>query len=170
MQDSDPLLDFLSLAAPKSKERRDSLATERLGYSLSDLSLHEEEQKSLAENKNEQNAGATIKSLLDISKLHASTLSTKQSVETEVQALSNSLWSFPPAEQLQAKGICGCGNTVVYSYTSQALKFNEQAYSSMMQKFQHLSSFNSRGVFLSLFEQTVAERRLIRLVYDAIDS
>lgn len=106
---------------------------------------------------------------------HAKTIGSKQEQERLSQQSYASLWTFV-TDQRTLSGVCGDQNPVVYmyviletyfhpqSYSVKIAKFNEELFRALLTKFDQLHNFNTGPVFLSLFDQTLAELQLTHTI------
>jgi hypothetical protein len=118
--------------------------------------------------------GQTVTDLTRSGSIHHVAAISKQKMEGEIQAVLNTLWIFQTTQE-QARAVCGCGNEVSYSYSYQTASLNEPNLKNLRQLIKNLYNLNIRsvlkifkieklikhlffrGMWLSLFEQTVAE-------------
>lgn len=106
-------------------------------------------------------------SLLTSARRHKEALEYKKTLERQTQQGHSSLWSFPVNEKT-LEGICGCNAVAYYSYRFTVATFNQTLYENLINEFFKLHEHNINAVFMSLFEQTVAELLLSRFIHSQV--
>ena len=107
------------------------------------------------------------KSLLATTRIHKDALQYKVSLEKISQQSHSSLWTFPTHEKT-IEGFCGCNALVTYVYNIRVATFNQSLFEELTQKFFELHEHNINEVFMTLYEQTVSELQLSRLVHSQV--
>lgn len=105
--------------------------------------------------------------LLFSAKLHRNALEQKRGMDNRTQQGHTSLWTFPQ-KRVTLEGFCGCNAVASYSYSFPIATFNQSSYERLKSDFEELHDYNVNEVFMSLYEQTVGELQLSRLIHDEI--
>ena len=105
--------------------------------------------------------------LLLSAKEHRNALDHKKTLDKKTQSGHASLWTFPTQER-SLEGYCGCNVPAVYTYTFRVATFNQSLFDRLKEDFLELHEHNTGEVFMTLFEQTVSELQLSRLIHAQI--
>jgi len=89
------------------------------------------------------------------------------SLEKQSQEYHSNLWTFPIHEK-SIEGFCGCNSMVTYVYSMRIATFNQALFDRLFQQFLDIHEHNVNDVFMTLFEQTVSELQLSRLVHSEV--
>ena len=105
--------------------------------------------------------------LLSSARRNREALQRKVALEKQSQQTHSSLWTFPTEEKF-IEGICGCNAVVVYHYSFRVATFNQRLYETLFEQFLEIHDHNIKEVFMTLYEQTVSELQLSRLVHSQV--
>ena len=129
--------------------------------------IEQQKQEENVKEYEEEDLGFYNKALLSSAQRHKDALEFKRSLEKQSQQSHSNLWSFPVNEK-QLEGICGCNAVAYYNYKFTVATFNQTLYESLIDQFFRLHEHNISAVFMSLFEQTVAELLLSRFIHSQV--
>jgi hypothetical protein len=106
-------------------------------------------------------------SLFQARNTHREALDTKLVIQKSSQETHGKLWTFQEVSKL-LEGMCGCGNRVSSPYPLRLAHFQDHVRVELEGMFQNLLQWTTQNVFTSLYQQTLAEIRLARLVQSII--
>lgn len=139
------------ISAPKLQKPQ----TQRELLTKYHLSYNSEQQKKI------------FKSNVDTRKNHKEALNIKVSLQKNSQEIHSNLWNFQEISTL-VEGMCGCGNRVSSAYPMRVAHFNDLARVELESIFTNLLQWTTQSVFTSLYQQSLAEVQLSRLIHSII--
>eukprot|EP01122_Echinamoeba_exundans_P011282 TRINITY_DN4432_c0_g2_i1.p1 TRINITY_DN4432_c0_g2~~TRINITY_DN4432_c0_g2_i1.p1 ORF type:complete len:2537 (+),score=455.07 TRINITY_DN4432_c0_g2_i1:648-7613(+) len=98
---------------------------------------------------------------------HEHIVKMKSDFLTQAQLASSQLWGFRETTKTQS-ALCRCGNHVSHTYSEKTCHLDQNNLNRLTQLVQTLHQLNCRGLWLSLYEQTLAELALSRSIHSLV--